>query len=124
MPPKRTYNLLLPLPTALKLGALVEGGHGLIGRTGLDLHVVCAVVLAARAGSYRRQHNRANNASETLQIKLKETPTNIDDLLGLPSVWSTLAQASSPPRTSSTCFRSRVFRCTIYVAGQGQMTTY
>lgn len=41
--------LLLPLPTALELGALVERRHRLIGRAGLDLHVVCAVVVTSWA---------------------------------------------------------------------------
>lgn len=49
----RVHTLLLPLPATLQFGALVEGGHGLIGRAGLNLHVVRTVVLTARAGSYQ-----------------------------------------------------------------------
>lgn len=48
----RVHTLLLPLPATLQFGALVERSHGLIGRAGLNLHVVCAVVLAARAGCF------------------------------------------------------------------------
>lgn len=56
----RVHTLLFPLPATLQFGALVERSHGLIGRAGLNLHVVCTIVLTARAGCYKRQFQYKN----------------------------------------------------------------
>lgn len=44
-----------PAVPALRVAALVEGGHGLVGRARLDLHEVGAGVLALGAGLCGRQ---------------------------------------------------------------------